>query len=94
VDTIPWPVLGPASGWAVSALLGLWIVRAVMNGNWVSRREHEEKIHEANEWRTEGRIKDATITELITHNNLLKELAATVNHVMRLLQSRAESEDP
>lgn len=93
MDQIPWPVIGPASGWAVAVIEGLWIVRAVMNGNWVSRREHEEKIHEANEWRTEGRIKDATISELITHNNLLKELAATVNHVMRLLQNRAGSGD-
>jgi hypothetical protein len=92
VGQLQWPMIGPASGWAVAALLGLWIVRAVMNGNWVSRREHDEKIHEANEWRAEGRIKDATIAELIAHNKLLKELAGTVNHVMRLLQSRAESE--
>jgi hypothetical protein len=72
MDGLPWPtILGYGSGWAAFTTLALLMARKVANGDWIPRVTHEREInraeHDANEWRTEGRIKDqATLVELET----------------------------
>lgn len=67
-----WPTVGAGTGWLVAVLGTIWIFRAFLRGDIVSRRQHEREIrqkdeeierqvHEKNEWRTEGRIKDQQI---------------------------------
>ena len=65
MDSIPWAVVGPWSGWGAFVTLALLNVRAVWVGTVVPRPTHKEQVeraeHDAAEWRTEGRIKDQAI---------------------------------
>lgn len=74
---------------AVVALVG-WLV---VSGRLVPRRTYDDKVHEANEWRTEARIKDQQIAELNEQKRLLSEVGITVEAIMRGLQQAAERQD-
>lgn len=67
-----WPTVGAGTGWVIAVLGTIWTFRAFLRGDIVSRKQHEREIaqkdeeierqiHEKNEWRTEGRIKDQQI---------------------------------
>lgn len=62
MESVPWPVVGAGAGWVAFFTLAFLVLRAVIKGDWVHHstldRELEVKDHDANEWRTEGRIKD------------------------------------
>ncbi|WP_310962157.1 hypothetical protein [Nocardioides terrisoli] len=81
-----WPVLTP------SALLGIAVLM-VLTGRLIPRRTYEEKSHEAQEWRTESRIKDAQIAEKDEQLGHLREVGETVNEVMRSIKRKAATDD-
>jgi hypothetical protein len=67
-----WPTVGVGTGWVLAVLGTIWLFRAFLRGDLVSRRQHdrelsqkdeeiERQVHEKNEWRTESRIKDQQI---------------------------------
>lgn len=71
MDIVPWPVVGAGAGWVAFLSLVLFIARAVIRGDWIPRVTHERELdaarHDANEWRTEGRIKDQAILVELGH---------------------------
>lgn len=68
-----------------SALLGICIL-AIITGRLVPRRTYDDKVHEANEWRTESRLKDAQIAEKDEQLGHLAEVGRTVEQLARGLQ--------
>lgn len=87
---VPPEVLDGLGVVAVVVLIG-WLV---VTGRLVPRRTYDDKVHEANEWRTEARIKDQQIAELNEQKRLLAEVGTTVEAIMRGLQHAAERQDP
>ena len=83
MDALPWPNIGVGSGWLFVGLF-VWLV---FTGRLVPRATLEDKIHEANEWRTEGRIKDQQLAEKDIQLRHMEEVGTTVNAVMRALQA-------
>lgn len=58
-----------------------------------TRRQYDEVIHDRDEWRTESRIKDQRINELVEQNNiLLRDIAPAMTSFMAALQ-RAGKDD-
>lgn len=81
----PVEVLTPA------ALLGVAIL-AIITGRLVPRRTYDDKAHEADEWRTEARIKDQQIHELTEQNTaMLREFGPTVADLLRGIRRRADA---
>lgn len=60
----------PISALAPSALAGIAVL-LILTGHLIPKRTHDEKTHEANEWRTESRIKDQQILELTEQNRAM-----------------------
>jgi hypothetical protein len=89
MDQIPWQVLGPGSGW----VLVVGVIVAFFRGKIWTDAAYQEKVHEANEWRTESRIKDQQIAELQTQNRHVREVGKTVNAIMRSIGHNARSGD-
>jgi len=93
MDQIPWDHIGIGSGWGFVGLF-VWLV---LTGRLIPRAEHlralEHTEHEANEWRTEGRIKDQQIAELQSQNRHVREVGKTVNAIMRSIGHNARSAD-
>lgn len=86
-----WPVIGPGAGWAAFLMLSFLVLRAVVKGDLIPRSTHEEKAHEANEWRAEGRIKDqAIIATLDQVKNAVEEQGETLHHFIASLQKVAD----
>lgn len=81
IDGIPVWSLTP------SFLLGLTVLYILM-GRLVPRKTYDDKVHEANEWRAEGRIKDQQIAELNRQLNIVVEVAANVHAVMNAIQNQ------
>lgn len=79
LDGIPLGVFDGLGVVGVVIIVG-WLV---MTGRLVPRRTYDDKVHEANEWRTESRIKDAQIHEKDTQLQHLAEVGRTVDHIMR-----------
>lgn len=79
IGGIPLTVLTP------SALLGLCVL-LVLTGRLVPRRTYDDKVHEANEWRTESRLKDAQLAEKDKQLGHMGEVGRNVLHVMDALQ--------
>ena len=76
-------------GWALAA----YFARLVYTGKLVPRTTYDDKVHEANEWRTEGRIKDQTITEVSETSNLvLRDLVPTLERFFTSLHGRGDRE--
>ena len=65
-------------------------VFALAKGWIVTRRELEQAHHEANEWRSESRIKDQHIAELDEQIRLLGEVGRTVEQAFKELQAEKE----
>lgn len=91
MDSIPWEIVGPWSGWAAFLSLAWFTVRGVQRGDLVPRKTHERELdrseHDANEWRTEGRIKDAQIAEQARQLSHMGEVGRTMEQVLGALQS-------
>lgn len=76
-----------------SALLGLTIF-LILRGYIVPRRTYDDKAHEADEWRTEARIKDQQIHELAEQNTaMLREFGPTVTSFMDALRKHADEKE-
>ncbi|HJR90228.1 MAG TPA: hypothetical protein VJ782_08755 [Aeromicrobium sp.] len=90
---VPLESVGLGFGWVLVAMF----VTLVLRGDLVSRKTLEaqvallenridERDHEANEWRTEGRIKDTQIAEKDTQLRHLAEVGKSVESIMHALQ--------
>ena len=76
-------------GWA----LAFYFLRLFFRGDVVSRKQYEDKEHEASEWRTESRIKDQTLTEVSETSNLvLRDLVPTLERFFTSLHGRGDRE--
>ena len=75
----------PLAALTPSALLGVCIL-AIITGRLVPRRTYDDKAHEANEWRTESRLKDSQIAEKDEQLRHLAEVGKTVEQLARGLQ--------
>ena len=93
MDPALWPVVGYGSGWASFVALALLMSRKIANGDWVPRATHEREVnradHDANEWRTEGRIKDqAILVELEQIKALAEQQGQTLHNFIAGLQKK------
>lgn len=86
MDSLP-PFLLDGS---VSAFIGIVVVWAIISGRLVPRRTFDDQVHEANEWRTESRLKDQQIAEKDTQLRSLAEVARTVDRVLHALPTLPE----
>lgn len=85
-------------GLPVSLLDGLGTVGVVVviglliaTGKWVPRKTYDDKCHEADEWRTEARIKDQQIHELVEQNTaLLREFGPLLTDFLHDLRAAAD----
>jgi hypothetical protein len=89
MDQIPWDHIGIGSGWAIVCLGVIGIFRGWL----VPKPFYDRQVHEANEWHTEGRIKDQQIAELQEQNRHVREVGKTVNAIMRSIGHNARSTD-
>lgn len=88
---IPPETLGIGSGWMLVGV-AVWML---YTGRLIPKRMHDEKVHEANEWRTESRIKDQQIAELSDSLRTLGgEMAPLVETTMRQIQKRSGQKRP
>ena len=98
MDQIPWELAGPLSGWAAFLGLVLLDVRAIWNGTVVPRPTHTEVVeraqHDAQEWRTEGRIKDqAIIAELEKIATTTEQTGRTLHDFIAAIQKANPPEE-
>ena len=89
IDGIGLPQVGLGSGWALIVL----VVVLILRGDLVPRRTYEDKVHEANEWRTESRIKDSQLAEKDKQLSHMGEVGRTVDRVMRSLPHTADPQE-
>lgn len=82
VEGVPPELLGIGAGWLI-VCIG---IIALLRGNLVPRRTLDDAIHDRDEWRAEGRIKDAQIAELHIQVGHLAEVGKTVEQLARGLQ--------
>ena len=116
IGGLGWPTVGAGTGWVIAVLGVIWIFRGFMRGDLVSRRQHEREltskdeeierlVHEKNEWRAEGRIKDQQLQvqgeEIAEKNRQLSHLGevgrttiATLDAVRALALGQTRREDP
>ena len=97
VAGIPLDALGIGSGWLLLCLFLIGFYRAMSNGRLITRREAdgieeaasqavERAEHDRDEWRAEGRIKDAQIAEKDQQLAHMAEVGQLVRDIMRALQ--------
>jgi hypothetical protein len=93
MEAIPWDHIGIGSGWAFVGLF-VWLA---LTGRLVPKTEHDRSLehaeHEAQEWRTESRIKDQQIREQEIQLGHLAEVGKTVDAIMRSIHRNARSGD-
>lgn len=88
---LPWPAITAAGGgWLLFGLTAWHVIRGYQTGNTVPRSALDDAKHEAAEWRTEGRLKDAQIAEKDEQIRLLAEVGKTVEQLARGLQKRMQ----
>lgn len=85
MESLPWNQFGIGSGWALVALF-VWMI---YTGRLKPKADLDRAEHEANEWRTEGRIKDQQIVEKDIQLRHMEEVGKTVNQIMRSIDRRA-----
>lgn len=85
MEEIPFGLFDGLGVVGVVILVG-WLI---MTGRLVPRKTHEDSIHEANEWRTESRIKDQQIAEKDTQLRYMAEVGRTVDSIMRAMPHTA-----
>lgn len=83
----------------VGFLNGIGVVAVVVVVGWllatgrlVTRREAENMGHDRDEWRTEARLKDQTITELTEQNQQLLEVGRTVKAIFTAISRERPDE--
>lgn len=84
------PHVGWGSGWAVTLLF----VVAILRGDLVPRRTHDDALHDRNEWRGESRIKDQQIHVKDEQLRHLAEVGRTVESIMSALRSGPPTPPP
>ena len=89
MESIPWPQVGIGSGWA----LVVFVLVLFFRGKIWTDAAYQQKVHEANEWRTESRIKDQQIREQEIQLGHLSEVGKTVDAIMRSIHRNARSGD-
>lgn len=91
MDFIPWPQIGVGSGWALVVVA----VLMVLTGRLVPKPSVDRVQHDANEWRTESRLKDQQLLEKDIQLRHLEELGRNFDQLMRTLQARTPKDrDP
>lgn len=85
----------PVSTLAPAALCGIFVL-LVFFGRLVPRTTYDDKVHEADQWRTESRVKDQQILELTEQNNkMLNAFGPTLTDFLRSLRRvGVEARDP
>ena len=86
VDGVPISTVGGIGG----LLILLFIMLA--NGRLFTRSQHDDAIHDRDEWRAESRLKDAQIAEKDEQLRQLAEVGRAVNAVMRAIQKGSTSD--
>lgn len=91
MDGIPLPVveLGP---WALFLLLVFLIVRAVVKGELVPRKTHEDALHNAEMWRAAHMISETARQEERDQKRELLSYAKLSTHVITALPEVEENE--
>ena len=89
MDGMPWSWVGDHSGWVVV----LFVIWCLITDKLVWHKRLDDKAHEANEWRTESRIKDQQIREQEIQLGHLAEVGKTVDAIMRSIHRNAKSGD-
>ena len=86
LDGIPLPVvqLGP---WALFLLLVFLVVRALVRGDLVPRKTHEDALHNADMWRAAHMISEQARQEERDQKRQLLEYARLGTHVVTSLPS-------
>ncbi len=87
--TIPWTLVGGGATWGLVSLF-VWLI---YTGRLVPRSTLEDAHHDATEWRTESRIKDAQLAEKDRQLTHMTEVGRTVDSIMRSIQRNAHSGD-
>ena len=88
----------PVGVLAPSALAGLAVL-LILTGQLIPRRTYADKEHEADEWRTESRLKDQQIAELAEQNRqMLNAFGPTLTDFLAALRragvtARGEDEE-
>lgn len=85
MDGLPWQYIGPSTGWII--VIGLIV--AFFRGKVWTDAAYQEKVHEANEWRTESRIKDAQLAEKDRQLRHMREVGRLVGTLAVALQQSA-----
>jgi vacuolar-type H+-ATPase subunit D/Vma8 len=86
------PIL-PLAGYSAGWLLVVGVVVAFFRGRIWTDAAYQEKAHEANEWRTESRIKDQQILEKDIQLRHVEEVGRNVLSIMSSIQRNARSGD-
>jgi hypothetical protein len=87
VEGLPWPAITAAGGgWALFGITSILLIRAFIRGDAVPRSTLDDALHDRDEWRAEGRIKDAQIAEKDRQLGHLEEVGKTVEQLARGLQ--------
>lgn len=89
MNDFPWQTFTVGgAGWSLFALAGL----AVIKGQLVPRKTHQDVLHDRDEWRAESRIKDAQIAEKDRQLGHLAEVGETQKAVLHAVARLAEQE--
>ena len=89
MDSLPWNQFGIGSGWALVALF-VWLI---YSGRLTPKSTLDRSEHEANEWRTESRIKDQQLLEKDIQLRHMEEVGRLVDRIMRSIGRNARSSD-
>lgn len=90
MEALPWPQLGIGSGW----LLVCFFVWLMFTGRIKPKADIDRADHEANEWRTESRIKDQQLLEKDIQLRHLEEVGRSMEQVLRALSHVLEEGPP
>lgn len=96
VEGVPPSMLGIGAGWL---LVGIFVL-AILRGKLVPKAtvdrietQHQQQLerveHDRDEWRTEGRLKDAQIAEQNKQLGMLAEVGETVKQLAQGIQREA-----
>lgn len=91
IEGLPWQVWSGVL--SASLALNALAVTMVLRGKLLPRSTYDDKVHEANEWRAESRLKDAQIAEKDEQLRHLGAVGRTVDAVMRAIQRGAKDHE-
>ena len=90
LTSLPPELLGIGSGWTLTGL-AVWMI---LTGRLVPKSFLDRAEHDAQEWRTEGRIKDQQIGELSESLRTLGGAMSLVETTMRTIQQQSGRSGP